>query len=111
MRAGGDGLCGGAGKPVDNCAAGDQSQHEGRVQQRQTFRVSGQSVGQRHNNREDHGGCADDRRADENGFSRRLERVAGAVVFFQQVLGALEHHGHVVIAFEFFDDVRLMLDQ
>jgi hypothetical protein len=46
-----------------------------------------QSLGQRHDDREDHRRAPDDRGADEHRFRGRLERVAGAVVLLEQRLG------------------------
>ena len=49
-----------------------------------------QAVGERHDDREDHGGRAHHRGADQHRFRRRLERVARAVVLFQIVLALVE---------------------
>ncbi len=43
-----------------------------------------------HDDGEDHRGGADDRGADQHRLGRGFEGVAGAVVLFQQMLGALE---------------------
>ena len=49
-----------------------------------------QTVGQHHDDGEDHGGGADDGGADQNGLGGGLEGVAGAVVLFQVFLGDFE---------------------
>ena len=91
VGAGRHGLRRRAGEPVDHRAAGDQAEQERRVQQRQVrHELRLQPVGERHDDREDHRRRADDGRADEHGLGGRLERVAGAVVLLEVVLGALE---------------------
>ena len=60
------------------------------MQQGEFIYVVGKAVGERHDDRKDHGSCADHSRADQHRFGRGFERVAGAVIFFQQILGALE---------------------
>ena len=52
----------------------------------------GEAVGERHDDREDHRGGADYRGADQHGLGGRLEGIAGAIVLFQQILGAFEIH-------------------
>ena len=81
------------------------------MQQRQLVHVVGEAVGERHDDRENHGGGADHGRADQHGLRRGFERVASAVVFFEQVLGALEVHVDVEIRLQFLLDVRNLLDQ
>ena len=100
----------GAGEPVDHRAAGDQPEQERRMQDRQLLQVLGQPVRQHHDDREDHRRRADDRRADQHRLRRRLERVAGAVVLLEQVLGALEVHVEAVVLLELLLDVGQRLD-
>ena len=97
VGAGGDGLRGGAGEPVDHGAAGDQAEDERRVEERELVDVFGEAVGQGHDDREDHRGGADDRGADQHGLGGGFEGVAGAVVGFEHFLGALEVHVDVVV--------------
>jgi len=47
-------------------------------------------VGERHDDRKDHGGCADYSSADKDRLSGGFESVTGAVVGFEQRFGALE---------------------
>ena len=111
VGAGGHRLRGRAGEPVNHRAAGDQTEHERRVQQRELVDVLGEAVGQRHDDRENHRRGADHRRADQHGLGGRLEGVARAVVLFQHVLGALEVHVEIEVLLEFLLDVRNLLDQ
>ena len=87
-----NGLRGGARKPIDHRAAGDQAQQKRRVEDREIgimhWRFS--PFGERHDDREDHGGGAHHRGADQHRLGGRLEGVAGAVVLFQVLLGLLE---------------------
>src|ERR1700731_3516766 len=55
VSAGGDGLHGCAGKPVDDGATCNQTQHEGCVEQREVLYTFGKAVGEAHNDGEDHG--------------------------------------------------------
>ena len=71
------------------------------MQQRKTFSVRGQTVGQRHDDRENHGGGADDGGADQHRLGRGFEGVAGAVVLFQQMFGAFEVGVDVEVLLEF----------
>ncbi len=103
IGAGGNRLGRRAGEPVNHRAAGDQAEHEGRVQQGQFINVMRQSAGEAHDDREDHGGCAHHGGADQHRLGRCLEGVARAVVFFQQVLGAFKVH----VDAEFLLDLRL----
>ncbi len=89
VGAGRDGLDRRAGEPVDHRAARDQAEQERRVQQRELrHQLRLEALGERHDDRENHRGRADDGRADEHGLGRRLERIAGAVVLLEIVLGA-----------------------
>ena len=75
------------------------------------FTFCGEPVGQRHDDREDHGGGADHGGSDQHGLGRGLEGVAGAVVLFEQILGALEVHVDVEVLLELLLDVGNLLDQ
>src|SRR5215469_6564122 len=66
---------------------------------------------QRHDDRENHRGCANNRRADEHGFGRGFKRVPCAVIGFEKVLGALEVHVDVEILLQLFLDIRQLLDE
>ena len=81
------------------------------MQQREVLDVVGQSVGQGHDDREDHGGCAHDGGADQHRLGRSLEGVAGSVIGFQQVLGALELHIDVVVLLQLSFDPGNIFDQ
>ena len=80
------------------------------MQDRQLVQVLGEPVGEQHDDREDHRRRADHRRADQHGLRGGLERVAGAVVLLEQVLGALEVHVEAVVLLELLLDVRDRLD-
>ena len=67
------------------------------MQQREVLFANGQSVGQGHDNREDHGGCADHGSADQHRLSRSLEGIAGSIVGLQQVLCAFEFRVDAVV--------------
>ena len=56
-------------------------------------------MGERHDDGKDHGGGADDCRADEHRLCRGFEGVARAVVGFEHFLGALEVDVDVVVLF------------
>ena len=92
IGAGHDRLRRGARKPIDHRAARDQPQQERRMQQRQVPLGDhiGQAVGQHHDDRKDQRRRADNGRADQHRLGRGLERVARAVVFFQEVLALFE---------------------
>ena len=79
------------------------------MQKRKFLGVARQTFGQRHDDRKDHCRGADDRGANQNRLGSRLESIAGAVILFEQVLGALKNH--VVVLLEFFDDVWLMFNE
>jgi hypothetical protein len=79
-----NGLRAGAREPEDGCAAGDQSEQEGRVQQRQLVQVLGQAAGEQHDDGKNHGRRADHRGADQHRLGGGLEGIAGAVVLFEQ---------------------------
>ena len=111
VGAGGHGLGGCAGEPVNHGATGDQAEHERRVQQRKIVHVRGEPVGERHDDGENHGGGADHRGPDQHRLGRGFESVARAVVFFQQILGALKVYVHVEVFLEFLPDVGDLLDQ
>ena len=66
---------------------------------------------ERHDDGENHGGCADHGGADQHRLGRRFEGIAGAVVLFQQMLGALEVNVDVVVALQLALDIRYLLDQ
>ena len=103
-------LGGGAGEPVDHRAARDQAKEERRVQQRQLVEVRRQVGRERHDDREDHRRRPDDGGTDEHRLRRGLERVAGTVVFFQQLLRAIEAHVESVVALQRCRDPGDLLD-
>ena len=86
----GDGLHRRTGEPVNDRAAADESQHKRGVQQRQLIHVLRQPVGECHDDGEDHGGSADDRRADQNRLCCGLKGVSRAVVLFEHVFCTIE---------------------
>ena len=81
------------------------------VQQGELVDVFGEAAGERHDDGEDHGGGADDGGADQHRLRRGFEGVAGAVVRFEQVLGAFEVDCHVEVFLDFGFDVRDLFDQ
>jgi hypothetical protein len=111
VGAGRHGLHRRAGEPVDDGAAGDQAEQERRVEQREPIEILRETVGEHDDDREDHRGRADDRRADQHRLRRRFEGIPGAVVLLEQVLGRLEVHVDAVVALERLFDVRNLLDQ
>ena len=104
-------LRGSAGKPVNHRATSDQSEEERCVQQRQLVHIFSDAVSQRHDDRENHGRGSHHRRADQHRLGRGLERISGAVVFFQQFLGAFKVGVDFEIFLQFLLDVRNLLDQ
>ena len=106
-----DGLRGCAGKPVNHGAAGNQSKEERSVEQRKLIHVFGEAAGERHDDGENHGGCADNGRADEHRLRGGFEGVARAVIGFEQMFGAFEVDGVVEIFLEFRFDVWNLFDQ
>ena len=81
------------------------------MQQREVLHVIGQSVGQGHDDREDHRGCADHGGADQHRLGRSLEGVAGSIVGFQQVLGALELRVDAEVLLQLGFDAGNIFDQ
>ncbi len=77
-----------AGEPVDDRAAGDQSEEKGRIQDRQFLQICGQAVGERHDDGKDHSRRADHGSADEHGLGGGFKSVAGVVVLFKVLFGA-----------------------
>jgi hypothetical protein len=61
-----------------------------RIERAQLVEDSVQAVGEADDDREDHGGRADDGGADEHGLGGGLEGVARAVVLFEELLALLE---------------------
>src|SRR5262249_43736303 len=105
VSTGRDRLRGRAGEPVNHGAAGDQAEDKRGVQQRELVYVTGKTVGQSHDDREDHGGSTDDGRADQHRFGGGLEGVTRAVIGFQQFFGAMEVRVDVVFLLEFLGDI------
>ena len=104
------GLRRGAGEPVNDGAAGDEAEQERRVEDRELVDVAREVGGERHDDREDHRRRADDGGADENRLRGRFERVARAVVFFEQILGPIEADVESVLALQRFLDGGHLLD-
>ena len=71
----------------------------------------GQSVGQGHDDREDHRGCAHHGGADQHRLCRSLECVAGSIVGFQQVFCAFELHVDVEVLLQLSFDAGNIFDQ
>ena len=111
IRAGRHGLSGGAGKPVDHRPAGDEAEQEGRVQHRKVFEIFGQPRRQHHDDGKNHRRRPDDRRADQHRLGRGFERVAGAVIFLEQVFGRGEIGREPVAVPEFLLHARNVLDE
>src|SRR5258708_32004937 len=110
IGAGGHGLCGSAGEPVDHGAAGDEAEDEGRMEEREVVDVFGETFRERHDDRENHRRCADDGRADKHRLGRSFEGVARAVVGFEHLLGPREVDDNVVVLLEFPLDARDLFD-
>jgi hypothetical protein len=91
--------------------AADEPEHEGRVQQRELLYVHGKSVGEGHDDREGHGGCAHNGGADQHRLGGSLEGIAGAIVGFQQVLGAFELNVDAEVFLQLGFDVGNIFDQ
>ena len=70
-----------------------------------------QSIGECHDDREDHCRRTDDCSSDQHRLSCRFECVAGAVVLFKEVFGASEVYVDVEISLNFLFDVRDLFDQ
>jgi hypothetical protein len=70
-----------------------------------------QSLGQQHDDREDHRGGADHGSADEHRLGGRLEGVARAVVLFQVFLGRLEVRLEAEVLLDLLFDVGNRLDE
>ncbi len=69
------------------------------------------SIGERHDDRENHRRSTHHSRPDEHGLGCCLEGIARAVVFFEQILGAFEIRVEVKVLPQFFLDVWNLLDQ
>src|SRR6058998_3593258 len=74
---------GSAGKPVNHCSAGDQSQNKWRMQERKIANVFCQTLGQRHDDRKNHRRSTHYGRSNQHRFGGCLECVAGAVIGFE----------------------------
>ena len=81
------------------------------MQQREVLYVMGQSIGQGHDDREDHRGCAHHSRADQHRLCRSLEGIAGSIIGFQQVFRAFELHVDVVVLLQLSFDAGNVFDQ
>ena len=77
---------------------------------RHAFRV-GKPVSQRHDDRKNHRGSANNCRADQHGFRRCFECVARSVIFLQQMLGAIEVDVEVEILLDLRFNIRNVLNQ
>src|ERR1017187_3979848 len=108
--SGGDRLHGCAREPINHRAAGNQTQQEGRVEDREVGKVGRQTVSERHDDREDHSSGAHDRGADQHRLGGSLEGVAGPVVLFQIFLALLEVRFESEIALDLGFDARQRLD-
>src|SRR5207244_460879 len=99
-------------EPVNDGPASDQAEHEGRMKKRQLVHISGKPVGERHDNGEDHGRGADYGSANQYRFRGCLEGVSGAVVGFQQVLGAIKFHIDIEVLLDLlkFDRAKDLLE-
>ena len=73
--------------------------------------LRGQPIGQRHDDGEDHRRRAHHGGPDQHRFGGRLEGVARAIIFFQQIFGAFKIRVNVEILLEFRLDVGHLLDQ
>ena len=82
-----------------------------RVKQRELVYVCGEAAGERHDDGENHRGCADDCRADEYRLGGGFEGVARAVVGFQHGLGSFEVHVDVEVSLQFRLDVGNLFDE
>ncbi len=71
----------------------------------------GQAVSQVHHDGENHGGGADHGGPNQHRLGCRLEGIAGAVVFFQQMFGALKVHVKAEVFLDLLLHVRDLLDQ
>ena len=71
----------------------------------------GQSVGQGHDDRENHRGCAHHGGADQHRLGRSLEGIAGSIVGFQQVFRAFELHVDAVVLLQLGFDAGNVFDQ
>src|SRR5205823_1153936 len=81
---------GSAGKPVDDCSAGNQAENEGCVEQREVLFAFGKPVREAHDDGKDHGGSAHNRGTDEHRLGGGFEGVSGAIIFFEHVFGAIK---------------------
>ena len=76
-------LRGSAGEPVNNGAAGNQPEHEGRVQHRELVHIGGKPVRQRHDDGENHRSRAHNGGSNQHRLGRRLEGVPRPVVLLE----------------------------
>src|SRR5438132_4855429 len=105
------GLRGSAGKPVNHCSAGDQSQNKWRMQERKIANVFCQTLGQRHDDRKNHRRSTHYGRSNQHWLRSCLKCIAGAIIVFVQVLSALEVHINVEISLEILLGIRNLFDQ
>ena len=113
VSSGGHSLGGCASEPVNHRPTSYQSEHKGRVQQRELIHVYSQAIGQGHDDRENHGCCADNRSADQHRFCGSFECVPCPIIGLQQVFRAIEVHIDVEVPLDFrrrnvFDERQLI---
>ena len=111
ISAGSHRLHGSAGEPIDDRATAYQPEYKRRVQQREHLGIDLEPVGECHDDGKNHGGGAHHRGSDQHWFGRGLEGIAGAIVGFQQVLGASELNVKVVVLAQLGFDVGDILNE
>ncbi len=70
-----------------------------------------ETIRQAHHDGKNHGGSADYGGADQHRLGGRLECVASAVIFFQQVFGACKLHVEAEVLLDSRGDVGHLLNQ
>ena len=80
------------------------------MQQGELIQIGGQSLGQRQDCGEDHAGGAHHGGADQHRLRRRLERIAGAIVLFQVLLGFIEIRNEAEFLLDVFFDAGQRFD-
>ena len=80
------------------------------MQYGQIGHMLGQAIGERHDNRKNHGGRAHYGRADQHRLRGCLKRVARAIVLFQVFLAFFKVGSEPEIFLDFFGDARHLLN-
>jgi hypothetical protein len=93
-------------EPINHRSTGNQTEHEGRIQERQLFHVSRQTLREHHNDRKDQRRRTDHCRTNQHRLGRGFESIASAVVFFEKMLRFDKVRSKTKVPLNFFFNSR-----